>query len=175
MGSDEEVDDLMGVVAAVTVITEEDDVGSGEGIKVDDSLKVELEGTQLGCCKGRRGGIVTDRPTTLGNLGYRYVDRPLPDSSAKNQSLAVDFDHRRPIEEEIDRQRSIEEEIDCRRSIEQEKGKRKKKKKKKKKKKRKRRKKEKRRRRKNTKCLRAVAARGSQALFLPRGEKDRGD
>ncbi|RWV87079.1 hypothetical protein GW17_00050963 [Ensete ventricosum] len=58
MGSDEEVDDLMGVVAAVTVITEEDDVGSGEGIKVDDSLKVELEGTQLGCCKGRRGGIV---------------------------------------------------------------------------------------------------------------------
>ncbi|RWV87078.1 hypothetical protein GW17_00050962 [Ensete ventricosum] len=110
----------------------------------------------------------TDRPTTLGNLGYRYVDRPLPDSSAKNQSLAVDFDHRRPIEEEIDRQRSIEEEIDCRRSIEQEKGKRKKKK-------RKRRKKEKRRRRKNTKCLRAVAARGSQALFLPRGEKDRGD
>ncbi|KAJ8504874.1 hypothetical protein OPV22_005760 [Ensete ventricosum] len=58
MGSDEEVDDLVGVVAAVTVIAEEDDVGSGEGIKVDDSLKVELEGTQLGCCKGRRGGIV---------------------------------------------------------------------------------------------------------------------
>ncbi|RWW58625.1 hypothetical protein BHE74_00034544, partial [Ensete ventricosum] len=76
---------------------------------------------------------------------------------------------------EIDRRRSIEGEIDRRRSIEREKGRKKKKRKKKKKR-------EKipiararsstvRRRR-----SRAVAAREpSRALFLPRGEKDRGN
>ncbi|RWW69203.1 hypothetical protein BHE74_00023221 [Ensete ventricosum] len=69
-----------------------------------------------------------------GPSSCRYVDRPLPGSSAKNRPSAVDFDRRRSIEGEINRR--------C--SIEQEKGK----KKKKKKKKRKRRKKEK--RRKNT-------------------------
>ncbi|RZS05861.1 hypothetical protein BHM03_00036418, partial [Ensete ventricosum] len=82
----------------------------------------------------------------------------------------VDFDHRRSNE---GRNRwSIEGEIDRRQSIEREKGKKKKKRKKKKKK----RKEEK----KNTYRSRgprprAVAARESRALFLSRGEKDRGD
>ncbi|RRT45088.1 hypothetical protein B296_00055352, partial [Ensete ventricosum] len=60
----------------------------------------------------------------------------------------------------IDRRRPIEEEIDHRRSIAEEKGKKKRKKRKKK------------RRRKNT----SPACRGRlRPLFLPRGEKDRGD
>ncbi|RWW02652.1 hypothetical protein GW17_00034245 [Ensete ventricosum] len=103
----------------------------------------------------------------------------------------VDFDRRRPIEGEIDRRWSIEGEIDYRSSIEREKGK---------KKKRKRIKKEKRKeeripsahvssspaRRRHPHAVLthapsppagsqhpcAVAARGSRALFLPRGEKD---
>lgn len=45
---EEEVDDLAGVGAAVTVIAEEDDEGSGEGIEADDGLEVGPEGTQLG-------------------------------------------------------------------------------------------------------------------------------
>ncbi|RWV94720.1 hypothetical protein GW17_00042715 [Ensete ventricosum] len=41
--------------------------------------------------------------------------------SAKNRRSTVNFDRRRPIEEEIDRRWSIEREIDRRRSIEEEK------------------------------------------------------
>ncbi|RWW06248.1 hypothetical protein GW17_00030434 [Ensete ventricosum] len=51
------------------------------------------------------------RPVPPGTGGtYRCADRPLPGSSAKNRSSAVDFSRRRPIEEEIDRRWSIEEE-----------------------------------------------------------------
>ncbi|RZS10872.1 hypothetical protein BHM03_00042148, partial [Ensete ventricosum] len=119
----------------------------------------------------------------IGPSGYRYVDRPLPGGSAKNQPSTADFDCRQPIEEEIDRQRSIEREIDRRRSIEEEKGK---------KKGRKRGKEEKKKRR--IPCSHAVLARGLPAprrrprvgrgrffsrarrrSFSPRGEKDRGD
>ncbi|RRT57768.1 hypothetical protein B296_00023486, partial [Ensete ventricosum] len=88
-----------------------------------------------------------------------------------NRSSAVDFDRRRPIEEEIDSQRSIEREIDRRWSIEEEKGK---------KKKRKRRKKEEKKEylvRVSSSSVPAVAfflARGDGAS-PPRGEKDRGD
>ncbi|RZR82252.1 hypothetical protein BHM03_00008623 [Ensete ventricosum] len=74
---------------------------------------------------------------------------------------AVDFGRRRSIEREIDRRRSIEREIDRRRSIEEEKGK----------KKRKRRKKKKRGRKNTTPAGRPWP----RPLFLPRGEKDRGD
>ncbi|RWW77136.1 hypothetical protein BHE74_00014724, partial [Ensete ventricosum] len=84
----------------------------------------------------------------------------------------------RAVPPKIDRQRSIEGEIDRRRSIEQEKGKKKKKRKKKKKKKRK----EERipiARARSSPVRRcrscAVAAHGSRALFLPRGEKDPGN
>ncbi|RZR80786.1 hypothetical protein BHM03_00006874 [Ensete ventricosum] len=45
-----------------------------------------------------------------GPPGYRYVDRPLPGDSVKNQPSAINFGRRRPIEREIDRRRSIEEE-----------------------------------------------------------------
>ncbi|RZR70675.1 hypothetical protein BHM03_00001044, partial [Ensete ventricosum] len=89
----------------------------------------------------------------------------------------------RAVPPKIDRRRSISTvgdrlkgEIDRQRSIEREKGRKKKKRKKKKKKKG-----EKRPIARAwsspVRCrrLRAVAARGSQALFLPRREKDRGD
>ncbi|RWW25637.1 hypothetical protein GW17_00010013 [Ensete ventricosum] len=68
---------------------------------------------------------------TYGPPGYRYADRLLPGSFAKNRSSTVDFDRRWPIEEEIDRRRSIEREIDRRRSIEEERGKKKRKRRKK--------------------------------------------
>ncbi|RZR85419.1 hypothetical protein BHM03_00012398 [Ensete ventricosum] len=76
----------------------------------------------------------------------------------------------RAVPSKIDHRRSIEGEIDHRRSIEREKGRKKKRKKKKKKK----------RGEKRLLAARgphpcAVAARESRALFLLRGEKDRGD
>ncbi|RWW12406.1 hypothetical protein GW17_00023925 [Ensete ventricosum] len=76
---------------------------------------------------------------------YRSVKLPVRKppttghGTAKNQLSAIDFGHRRPIEEEIDRRRPIEEEIDRWRSIEGEKGKKKKKKKRKRRKKKRRR------------------------------------
>ncbi|RZR73768.1 hypothetical protein BHM03_00028026 [Ensete ventricosum] len=92
--------------------------------------------------------------------------------TARYQAVLPKIDYRRSISAvddrlkgEIDRRRSIEGEIDRRRSIEREKGKRKKKKKT--------RKEEKKNTFRDRPC--AVATRGSRALFLPRGEKDRGD
>ncbi|RWV96066.1 hypothetical protein GW17_00041255, partial [Ensete ventricosum] len=113
----------------------------------------------------------------------RFVYIPCTASSglatARYQAVSPKIDRRRLISTvggrlkgEIDRRRSIEGEIDRRRSIEREKGKKKKKRKKKKKKK---------RGEKEYLSLArgprpwAVAARGSRALFLPRGENDRGD
>ncbi|RZR88796.1 hypothetical protein BHM03_00016429, partial [Ensete ventricosum] len=104
---------------------------------------------------------------------------------ARYRAVPPKIDRRRSISAvngrlkgEIDRQRSIEGEIDRRRSIEREKGKKKKKRKKKKKKKRK----EERipiARARSSPVRRcrscAVAAHGSRALFLPRGEKDPGN
>ncbi|RRT41659.1 hypothetical protein B296_00057648 [Ensete ventricosum] len=77
--------------------------------------------------------------------GYRYVDRPLPGSTAK-----------------IDRRRSIEGEIDRRRSVEGEKGK-------KKKKRRQRRKKKKRGRRKKYFALSPPVGRPRTVAALTRG------
>ncbi|RWW19549.1 hypothetical protein GW17_00016386 [Ensete ventricosum] len=85
----------------------------------------------------------------------RYTDRPLSDGSTKNRPLAVDFDRRRSIST-----------ADGRLS--------------KKKARRRRRGKKRKRKEEEKKDLaparhphsRVVAARGSWALFLPRGEKD---
>ncbi|RWW00853.1 hypothetical protein GW17_00036152 [Ensete ventricosum] len=85
---------------------------------------------------------------------YDADNRPLPGGSAKNRPLAIDFDRRRSIEQEKEKKR------------------------------RKRSKKEKRKRipiaraqssPMHRRRSHAAAARGSQALFLPREEKDRGD
>ncbi|RWW06250.1 hypothetical protein GW17_00030439, partial [Ensete ventricosum] len=79
--------------------------------------------------------------------------------TVRYRAVLPKIDRRWPIEEEIDRRRSIEREIDRRRSIAEEKGRR-------------RGKKEKKKIRKNT----SPARRGRlRPLFLPRGEKDRGD
>ncbi|RWW07658.1 hypothetical protein GW17_00028952 [Ensete ventricosum] len=104
--------------------------------------------------------------------------------TARYRAVPPKIDRRRSISAvggqlkgEIDRRWSIEGEIDRRRSIEREKGRKKKRRKKKKKKK---------RREKipiararsspvRHRHSRAVATHGSQARFLPRGEKDRGD
>ncbi|RWW03495.1 hypothetical protein GW17_00033352 [Ensete ventricosum] len=115
---------------------------------------------------------------------YIPVRQVVGTRTARYRAVPPKIDHRRSIsivdsrlKGEIDRRRSIEGEIDHRRSIEREKGKKKKRKKKKKR--------EKTRKRipiararssPVRRCSsRAVAARGSQSLFLPREEKDRGD
>ncbi|RWW20487.1 hypothetical protein GW17_00015405 [Ensete ventricosum] len=113
------------------------------------------------------------------DTGGTYWSARLP---VRGQSAIGRFHQKSTVDDrlkgEIDRRRSIEGEIDHRRSIEREKGRKKKKRKKKKKK-----------RKEEKKYLspaigprlcaarrsRAVAARVSRALFLPRREKDRGD
>ncbi|RWW14042.1 hypothetical protein GW17_00022217 [Ensete ventricosum] len=102
--------------------------------------------------------------------------RAVPPKIDRQQSISVIGGR---LKGEIDRRRLIEREINRQWSIEREKGRKKKKRKKKKKK-------------RNTYCQhvvlacassspasrqrsRVVAARGSWALFLPRGEKDRGN
>ncbi|RWW33087.1 hypothetical protein GW17_00002220 [Ensete ventricosum] len=117
------------------------------------------------------GWYIPDRQV-VGTRTAHY--RAVPPKIDRRQSISTVGDR---LKGEIDRRRSIEGEIDRRRSIEREKGKKKKRKKKKKK--------EKRRKRipiararsspVHRRCPRVVGARGSRALFLPRGEKDRGD
>ncbi|RWW35642.1 hypothetical protein BHE74_00059406, partial [Ensete ventricosum] len=90
------------------------------------------------CGRRRRAGAGDPWATTA---RYRYADRPLPGSSAKNQSSAIDFGRRRSISAVGGRLKKkstigdrFEREIDRRRSIEEEKGKKKRKRKKKEKK-----------------------------------------
>ncbi|RWW77169.1 hypothetical protein BHE74_00014682 [Ensete ventricosum] len=111
------------------------------------------------------------RAVHIGPPGCRYADHPLLSGSAKKSAVSD------RLKGEINRRRSIEGEINRRRSIERKKGKKKKRKKKKKKEKRRKRIPIARARSSPVRrhCSRAVAARGSRALFLPRGEKDRGD
>ncbi|RRT40900.1 hypothetical protein B296_00034794, partial [Ensete ventricosum] len=139
--------------------------------------------TRRRCIRYKNAFSIPIYTARTGLPGYRYADRLQSGDTAK-----------------IDRRRSIEGEIDCRRSMEGEKGKKKKRKRRKRKRRKKKEERRKKRRtRKYTSCHprpRAVATRGSPArccrprprvarelsspspslvIFLPRGEKDRGD